>query len=288
MLKLNTDEMRGWFGLGVAGNIAGHLEQAGEAEGFAPMGTGLGPEPQGIFPFYVPGREGLLGNFPLSHDRLAKPASDEPVNLQIEPEAGLVLTVEYSDSGAVSAVVPVAVGAFNDCSVRRSDAAKISEKKNWGADSKGIASAFFEIDEIDPEGATAPLRLASYLRRGEDTYAYGIDTAVPDYSFYGNRLLGWIEERLNQQDGSPDGPLEPVGQYLIDAGRPGKMLAGIGATCYTDWGESNYLEVGDEAIVVIYDSLEHSPGLIAAAVAARREDELRVASLLCQTVYAAD
>ncbi len=34
MITLDDDEMRTWFGFGVAGNFAGHLEQAGEAADF--------------------------------------------------------------------------------------------------------------------------------------------------------------------------------------------------------------------------------------------------------------
>ncbi len=285
MLKLNTDDMRGWFGLGVAGNFAGHLEQAGEAEEFSTIGTGLGPEPKGIFPYFAPGRDGFLGVFPLSHDKLARPTSDEDVNLQIEPEAGVVFQVEYAESGAVVDLKPIAMGAFNDCSIRRPGVPKISEKKNWGADSKGVAETFFEIEELNPDGATSPLRIASFLRRGEDTFMYGVDSAIPDYSFYGRRLIDWIAERLNNQSGAPDNPLEPVGQYLNEAGRPGRILAGIGSTLYTGFGESNFVESGDDSVVVVYDCLKHSPALVAAAVAARREDELSAASVLTQTVY---
>jgi hypothetical protein len=35
MITLDDDELRTWFGFGVAGNFAGHLEQAGEAADFA-------------------------------------------------------------------------------------------------------------------------------------------------------------------------------------------------------------------------------------------------------------
>ena len=31
MIELDDDELRTWFGFGVAGNFAGHLDQAGEA-----------------------------------------------------------------------------------------------------------------------------------------------------------------------------------------------------------------------------------------------------------------
>ena len=34
MIDLDIAELRSWFGFGVAGNFAGHLEQAGEAADF--------------------------------------------------------------------------------------------------------------------------------------------------------------------------------------------------------------------------------------------------------------
>ena len=37
----------------------------------------------------------------------------------------------------VVAIHPRAFGAYNDCSIRRPNAKKISEKKNWGEESKG-------------------------------------------------------------------------------------------------------------------------------------------------------
>ncbi len=42
------------IGLGVAGNFAGHLEQAGEAADFASITTIEEIQPKAIFPFYVP------------------------------------------------------------------------------------------------------------------------------------------------------------------------------------------------------------------------------------------
>lgn len=284
MPDLQIDDLRSWFGFGVAGNFAGHLEQAGEAGDFVNVAA-ADEAPKGIFPFYVPGDETFLGTFPLTHDRIAKPASDEAVNLQIEPEVGLACTVEYGDDGAVSALIPEAIGAFNDCSIRRPGARKISEKKNWGPDSKGIARRLIPVTEIDPGGATASFRLASFLRRGDTLSAYGVDSPLPDYSYYGRRLLDWIVDRLRHQVGSDDTPLEPVGAYLAAAGRPERVLIGIGATRYTPFGEATFLDAGDEAIVVVYDGALHTPDRIEAAVRDGVAGELERTSVLVQTVY---
>ena len=67
-------------------------------------------------------------------------------------------------------------------------------------------------------------------------------------------LLDWIVERLANQKGSPDTPLEDVGALMVASGHPEHVLIGIGATRYTPLGESTYLKKGDEAIVRVYDT----------------------------------
>ena len=104
----------------MAGNFAGHLDQAGEAGDFATVVAKDGA-PKGIFPWYVPGHDSFLGEFPLSHDALIVPAVNEddgPLNLQIEPEVGLACEVVWSGDTVVT-LRPFALGAFNDCSIRR-------------------------------------------------------------------------------------------------------------------------------------------------------------------------
>jgi hypothetical protein len=282
MIELQTSELRGSFGIGVAGNFAGHLEQAGEAADFADAPD---TAPRGIFPFYLPGNAGFLGTFPLSSSALALPESEAPLNLQIEPEAGVLCEIEYDADGAPVRLHPKALAAFNDCSIRRPGARKISEKKNWGADSKGVAVRAFEISELDRDGATSELRLASFLRRGDETFAYGIDSPLPGYSYYGSVLLDWIIDRINKQTGG-DTPLEPVGIYLAACGSPKQVLIGIGATRYTEFGESNFLEAGDESIVVVYDGTINDSRSVETAVREHFEDSLKEASVLVQTVRA--
>jgi hypothetical protein len=288
VLPLLLDDLRSTFGLGVAGNFAGHLEQAGEAGDFVGVAAASADAPKGIFPFWVPGSDTFLGTFPLSFDTVSAPASDEPLDLQIEPEAALLCRVTYGDDGAVRALSPVALGAFNDCSIRRPGAAKISEKKNWGPASKGVAPGFFPVDDLAPDGPTATFRLASFLRRGDETHAYGIDSPLPGYSYYGTRLLHWIADRLNHQEGADGTPLEDVGALLRGAGTPDTVLVAIGATRYTEYGASTYLRLDDEAVVVVYDGAHSTPDDVAEAVAVGREDALPAASVLVQRVLAAD
>ncbi len=286
MIDLALDDLRAAAGIGVAGNFAGHLEQAGEAADFAAVVT-AGEAPKGIFPWYVPGAETFLGAFPLSHDRLELPAADEPLNLQIEPEVGVLFRLAYAPDGGVEAVAPVALGAFNDCSIRRPGAAKISHKKNWGPASKGVARRFFAVTDLGPAGPTSTFRLACFLRRDGEAREYGVDSPLPGYTSYGDRLLAWLVDRLRGQAGAPDSPLEPVGEYLAAAGRPATALVGIGATRYTDVGESTYLVEGDESVVIVYDADTVRCGEVAEAVATGTEDALPRASVLCQRVEVA-
>lgn len=284
MLDLDLDSLRSAAGIGVAGNFAGHLEQAGEAADF--VSVAAAPDaPKGIFPWYVPGRNDFLGVFPLATDRVVRPAG-EAVNLQIEPEVGVLCTVSYDGGGRVTGLSPRAIGAFNDCSIRRPGAAKISHKKNWGAASKGVAPRLMPVGDIDPDGAVATLRLACLLRRDGRTAPYGIDSPVAGYSYGGRRLLDWIVERLTGQQGAEDSPLEPVGAYLA-AARPATALIGIGATRYTPLGESTYLQPGDESLVIVYDGALSTPEAVVAEASAGREDTLPAASVLRQRVVAA-
>jgi hypothetical protein len=253
-LEIHLTRLQSWFGVGVAGNFAGHLKQAGEAGDFVNVAAAESA-PKGLFPFYAPGHDSFLAVFPLSHDTIMRPRDAEAAaSLQAEPEVGLACEVRYARDGSVEALVPFAFGACNDCSIRVPGAAKISEKKNWGACSKGVAPIFIRLDGPDLEQETATHRLACFLRRDGDLHPYGVDSPLTGYSYYGERLLGWTVDRLNNQHDSPDTPLESVRQYLRDCGQPNKLLVTIGATRYTPFGESTYLEPGDESIVVVYDS----------------------------------
>jgi hypothetical protein len=283
--EVDTSLLRSWFGVGVAGNFAGHLDQAGEAGDFRGV-EAAADAPKGIFPFYAPGLGSYLSIFPLSHDEIAPPAVDSPTgDLQIEPEVALACRVDYAGDGSVAALVPLAFGAFNDCSVRRPDAAKLSEKKNWGACSKGVAPTFIPLQGATLEQASATHRLASFLRRDGELHAYGLDSPLSGYSYYGDRLLAWVVERLANQKGGPESPLEPVGEYLGACGHPSQMLLAIGATRYTAFGESTYLRPGDEAIVVVYDGDRTSPAEVDTALREGNTGALAGASsLLVQRV----
>jgi hypothetical protein len=272
MIDLDLEDLRSWFGFGVAGNFAGHLEQAGEAADFVNVSS-EGAAPKGIFPWYAPGSDSFLGGFPLSHDAILLPAESPdfsgPLNLQIEPEVGLACRVVWAGD-TVASLAPFALGAFNDCSIRRPGAPKISYKKNWGPASKGVAAQFFEVSDLTADGPTATLRLVCNLRDTDgELHGYGMDSPLLAYSYYGELLLDWIVERLSNQKGSPETPLEDVGALMVASGHPENVLIGIGATRYTKLGESTYLQAGDEATVRVYDTESDAHSELRQIVSAR-------------------
>ncbi len=242
------------IGFGVAGNFTGHLEQAGEASDFVNVKVGDAAAPKGIFPFYIPSAKSLnddahfLHRMPISSDQIVLGSLQE--NHQIEPELSLKCDLTYED-GQVVDIVPRFAMAHNDCSIRRPGAKKISEKKNWGPASKGVSEQVIEIDQFSAGGVLDRCRLASYLYRDGELHAYGQDSAIKGYSYFYETLLGWLKVRLNTQ--VDEGPLEDIPAWLKLAGYPNQALISVGATRYTDFGETHFLAPGDRSIVVLYE-----------------------------------
>lgn len=81
---------------------------------------------------------------------------------------------------------------------------------------------------------------------------YGEDVELSGYSFFYQKLLGWMENQINTQ--VDNGPLEPIIEYIEKAGYPSRAVISIGATRYTPYGETTFLQEGDEVIVVVYDN----------------------------------
>lgn len=249
-MMMNLNDM---LGIGVAGNFTGHLEQAGEVDEFVNITTKEHSAPKGLFPFYLPNHKtSHLALFPLSDKINISPKCGS--SMQAEPEVAMICELLY-DGGLVVSITPTHFGAFNDCSIRKKGALKISDKKNWGESSKGISEALLKIDG-NPWDMMGRYNIASFLLRDGVLHEYGIDSRVDGYSYFGEKLNSWILEHLNHQ--VDEGPLEHINELVCECDYPKKAIISIGATRYTEFGEKNYLEIGDELFVVLYPREKYS------------------------------
>ena len=131
------DDLKDYLGFAVAGNFANHLGEAGEANEFAVIKTEEKDAPKGMFPFYIKGHNSFLATYPIC-DEIILTHGRENENLQVEAEVALICDFEYED-GKVIDIIPKYFSAFNDCSIRVNNGEKLSTKKNWGTNTKGIS-----------------------------------------------------------------------------------------------------------------------------------------------------
>ena len=272
---MSLSNYKNHIGFGIAGNFALHLEQAGELEDFKDIETNDENGPKGMFPFYLPRMEGQLGEFPLCSETILLPK--EAVNVQAEPEVGLICKLSYKE-GKVYNIEPTHFAAYNDCSIRKAGAKKISEKKNWGASSKGLSQQLIPIDKFEPGGVMDQWRIASFLRRNDEVMPYGEDVELTGYSYFYEKLCRWMTHQINTQQDK--GPLEPLLDYIESCQYPAHAVISIGATRYTPFGETHFLNEGDEVIIVLYDGEMHCANTIMADAIAKNYDKKGVSYLV--------
>ncbi|WP_294961952.1 DUF5718 family protein [Sulfurimonas sp.] len=255
---------KNFLGLGIAGNFALHLAQAGELEEFKDIITADEAAPKGMFPFYLPrssdkenqlplNAKDILSTYPLSNSRIKLPKED--INIQAEPEVALICNLQYSD-GKLSKITPTHFGAYNDCSIRIAGKSKISDKKNWGENSKGISDSLVKIDKFEEGGVMDSYSICSFLSRDGELHAYGEDVELNGYSYFYDKLLVWMTNQINVQENF--GPLEPLSEYLQACDNPKEAIISIGATRYTEYGESTFLKNDDEIIIALYNRNDFS------------------------------
>jgi len=249
--------LKNTIGLGVAGNFAHHLEQAGELKDFENVVTKEANAPKGIFPFYLPKSTSFLGVYPIGQDKLELPTYE--ANAQVEPEVAILFDIIYDENKSVSALNARKFTAFNDCTIRKEGAKKISEKKSWSVNSKGIAKEWIEIDRFEKGGVMDNFHLCSFVKREGTLYPYGVDAPLLGYSYFYEKLENWLIEKMNEQ--KDFGPLEDIAEHLKATAYPKQALISIGATAYADFGENNYLQSKDEIFVVVYDKRKGTTGI---------------------------
>lgn len=284
------------LGIGVAGNVAAHLAQAGEGK------TEEGQkDPSALFCYYVPqlkscrqahenpklspelrDRLQRLERFPTTNFVIQHPGFLPGVSkVQVEPEVAIKARICYRDMTAeeaeqmgyksaigrkmVSKLVPKKIAAFNDCSIRSKEGSKkLSERKNWGYGSKGISVEKWELPENvrfddSDDHVHARLVLASYAKRENVIHAYTKEASVKDYMSFFERLLEWIVERMNAQQ--TVGNWENIHEILDASEYPEYAWLPCGAGEYTTWGAENYIQPGDETAIILYDEKLYPEGL---------------------------
>lgn len=274
-------------GIGVAGNVAGHMAQAGEAGKESKSAS----KPAGIFSFYMPHKcfevcdnQAALSRlqfFPVTYAVIDFPNLPGCSKVQVEPEMGLLVDIVYSeDRRKVKTLIPRRVAAFNDCSIRSLDGAnKLSQKKNWGFGSKGISIRTLEIDGFSRGSVVDHLAIISYVKRDGEIHLYSENAPVRNYLMFYDELLDWIIERMNNQ--LDDASFEPVFPLMVDADYPTSAWIALGAGMYTEWGATNYIQKGDEAVIMVYDERDHPNSPAIEIVEGQFEDRPAPKSIVC-------
>lgn len=248
------DDLKDYLGFAVAGNFANHLGEAGEADEFSVIKTEEKNAPKGMFPFYIKDHSGFLGTYPIC-DEIILTHGREAENLQVEAEVALICDFVY-ENGEIIDLIPKYFSAFNDCSIRVSNGEKLSTKKNWGENTKGISQEIIKIDNFTEKGILNKYHITSFIKRDGIVHDYGMTSSVKSYSYFFEKLRVWMIDKLNEQEDC--GPLEELTQFMTNAKDAKGILIAAGATAYTDFGKKNFLKKGDEIFVYVYNAHSHS------------------------------
>ena len=248
----NVDILKDYLGFGVAGNFANHLDEAGEGDEFAQIKTDKKNAPKGLFPFYIPDHDSFLKEFPISTDSI----NHNNCNfLQVEAEVALLCDFVYENERLID-LKPRLFTAFNDCSIRVNDGNKLSTKKNWGENSKGISNEFIEIDNFTKDGILNDYHICSFIKRDGIVHDYGTTSAVNSYSYFFDTLKTWMIDKFNTQEDC--GPLEELSPFIKKIKNKKGILIAAGATAYANFGKKHYLKKDDEIFIYIYNAHIHS------------------------------
>ena len=123
------------------------------------------------------------------------------------------------------------------------------------------------------------LTLVSYVKRGEETHLYSAAAAARSYLMFHEPLLEWIVDQMNNQETT--GKWENVAELLAACDYPNSAWIALGAGEYTEWGEKNFLQPKDEALVVVYDERTFPDGPDAELIEALFDDGHAPPGLIC-------
>ena len=207
-----------------------------------------------MFHFYIKGHDSFLSTYPIS-DKTISSHNREEDKIQAEPELALICDFVYEDKKVID-IIPRYVSAFNDCSLRVQDGKKLSTKKNWWSNTKGISKEFIKIDNFTENGILSKYHLSSFIKRDGKIHNYGTISAVKSYSYFFTQLKDWMIDKFNTQEDC--GPLEEISQFMTNAKDAKGILIASGATAYSQFGKRNFLEKGDELYIYVYNARIYS------------------------------
>lgn len=279
-MNLTTKQLKQIPVFGIAGNFAEHLTQAGEDADFVDVKTDDPYAPKGIFPIFLPNFNNFLGTFPLSSS-LLKANFSHKINLHLEPEICILFNITYQEN-KITELKPQAFTAFNDCSIRRPNATKISEKKNWGEQCTGIASNWIEISSLTKGCELDDYSIISFIKRNNKIIQHGMDSPATGYQYFHQKLLNWIIKTLNQQQNT--GPLEPLHDYINKMGKPSQIIISLGATRYTKFGKTGFLQPADKIAIFVYNHKQTTKKIITEHFTNQSNTEFKAGCYLHQEV----
>ncbi len=270
------------FHFGIVGNFATIDEVRGGKQLFDTL-------PNGIVPNYFQSMlqnknssNSMLEQYPISHSKIRIPTIYD--NVQIEPEVALECDVKYHN-GSVLYIAPKRFTAYNDASIHRLSSVKTSQNKNWGRDSKGIATKWIELDRFDQNSIFANYNLVSFIKRNGSIEQYSIDTPIGNYNFLYQNLIEWIVKQIKLQRDSLS--LENINNLIEESKYPNTFIVNIGTTLYTSIGERTFLRDGDEIFIVLYDRKKYREDSIKAYLLAYKTRNINYDGMiiLYQTAY---
>ena len=217
--------------IGVIGNYFGHLSSAENVH--------ESEVPSGIF--VIDHNKSSLTN----GSNTFYPAQGSKVD--IEPEFVIQYTIQYQDNQVVK-VIPHRITVGNDVTIRSLEGAtKISTRKSWGENSKGIHPTWWELDELE---SLNTLSLVSYIERDGKHHMATQPLKIDQMKLFGDALSTWMVEAINGQQ--EHGMFDQILPVLAKHGYPEELILYTGAPNYTDWGQENFLQPGDVMHIIGY------------------------------------
>lgn len=231
------------FSLGIIGNFSGHLSGAEKvAESTLPNGV-----------FVVNGLEERTVS---TGEQITFPPHG--TNIQAEPEFVVKFKVEYADN-KVAKFIPNAMTVGNDMTIRKLEGAqKIAERKAWGEASKGLATHWWPVSEL--ETFTEEYKLISIVKRDGEYLDYTPVADPSELKIFYTEMCDWLTQTVNTQQS--EGILREILPQLEAAGYPEEIVVFCGAPNYTTWGETHFIEPNDEISIALINSKQTSVDII--------------------------